>query len=314
MILTVTLNPSVDHQIFVDQLQVHDTNRVVRTEVDAGGKAVNLARVHVELGGSAIATGFLGGSGGAVIQRVLEQQGVRSEFVEIAGATRVNISVEDASGAAPTTFNERGPDISAHEFSSLLSTIERLAGSATWLCMGGSLPQGVSTDVYQQIGHLARSLGCKVLLDADKDPCIEGLKAHPDFIKPNQAEASRILGRELITQEDVIDGAQELYRRLREGSAEPVVVISRGADGAIMVCHEGVFNGRSAPVEPKSTIGSGDSFLGAMLWAIEDRQEITDAFRWGLAAGAATATTDGTEIARKRVCEILFAHTEVQKL
>jgi len=41
MILTVTLNPSVDKTIFVEQLHLHDTNRVLRVGVDAGGKVCN---------------------------------------------------------------------------------------------------------------------------------------------------------------------------------------------------------------------------------------------------------------------------------
>lgn len=85
MILTVTLNPSVDHALFVDKLKVNDTNRVTRCERDAGGKGVNLSRVVAELGGETVATGFLGGGPGAYISRVLKVQGVRSDFVEVQG-------------------------------------------------------------------------------------------------------------------------------------------------------------------------------------------------------------------------------------
>jgi 1-phosphofructokinase len=312
MVLSVTLNPSVDHQIFLEQLKVRDTNRVKRTEIDAGGKGVNLSRVFAELGGETTATGFLGGGPGAHVESVLLKQGVRPDFVPTTGQTRTNVSVEDETDSPPTTFNESGPTISQHEYKALLAKVEELAPGADWLCMGGSLPPGVPVDAFREIAAIGRRAGCLVLLDADGEAAIQGLRAHPDFIKPNDKEAGRMLGREIRTEREAIDGAKELFELLAQGSASPVVALTRGADGAVLVSREGVLLGKSAPVEPKSTIGSGDSFLGGMLWALQQSKPILDAFRWGLAAGAATATTDGTEIARKGVCQLLYNHTEVR--
>jgi 1-phosphofructokinase family hexose kinase len=309
MILTVTLNPAVDHQIFVDELKLHDTNRVARTEIDAGGKGVNLSRVFAELGGNTLATGFLGGSAGAAVKRVLDLQGVDCDFVEIAGETRTNISVEDNSGKAPTTFNSKGPLISEFEFADLLTHVDRLCRGASWVCMGGSLPPGCAVNSFHELGRLAKKHGCKVLLDADGDPCLEGMRCGPDFIKPNSKEASRLLGRPVHSTEEAIQGARDLLAMLPNPNA--IVVISRGEEGAVLACAEGVFLGQTAKVEAKSTIGSGDSFLGGMLWAMESGQDLATAFRWGLAAGAATAITDGTEIARKLVTQVLFEHCSV---
>jgi 1-phosphofructokinase family hexose kinase len=313
MILSVTLNPAVDHQVFVEHLNLHDTNRVVRTEIDAGGKGANLSRVFAELGGATVATGFLGGSAGLVVRHVLELQGVECAFVEVPGETRTNVSIEDTSGRPPTTFNARGQTISPSEYEELLAVVDRRAPAASWVCIGGSLPPGCRTESFREIGQLAKRHGRKVLIDADGDACLEGMKSAPDFIKPNSKEASRILGRPIETTEEAIAGAQELYARLQDhGSASPIVVISRGEEGAVLTCHGGTFLGASAPVHARSTIGSGDSFLGGMLWAMEDGQDLLEAFRWGLAAGAATATTDGTQIARRRVTELLFEHCRVE--
>ncbi|MEZ0326467.1 MAG: 1-phosphofructokinase family hexose kinase [Fimbriimonas sp.] len=311
MILTVTLNPAVDHQIFVGSLKVHDTNRVVRTEIDAGGKGTNLSRVFAELGGLTTATGLLGGSAGAVVRRVLDLQGVVSDFVETAGETRTNVSVEDASGEPPTTYNAKGPMISDHEYKALLAKVDQLAPYATWICMGGSLPPGCRLTAFREIAEIGLRHGRKILLDADGDPCIHGLRALPDLIKPNSKEAARLLGRPIETTEAAIEGAEELRAMLKP---ESIVVISRGEDGAILAGPQGIFIGHSAPVEAKSTIGSGDSFLGGMLWALEEGQELEEAFRWGLAAGAATATTDGTEIARRGVTHLLYQHCRVEQV
>jgi 1-phosphofructokinase family hexose kinase len=306
VILTVTLNPAVDQQIFVNGLKIGDTNRVARTEIDAGGKGVNLSRVFAELGGDTIATGFVGGNPGAIIRRVLNAQGCSDHFVEISGETRVNVSVEDDSGNPPTTFNEKGPVISEHEWDELKKRVRMLSASANWVCMGGSLPPGLPVTAYRELTEI---VNCNVMVDADGEPAKAVMLAKPHFVKPNIAEAERFLGRKLPDTEAVVEGALEIRSQLEDSA---VVVISRGEDGAVLACSQGTFLGTSAPVEARSTIGSGDSFLAGMLWAMEDGQPLLEAFRWGLAAGAATATTNGLEIARRRVIELLHAHTQVR--
>lgn len=306
MLLSVTLNPAVDQQIFVNGLKLGDTNRVIRTEVDAGGKGVNLSRVFAELGGETIATGFIGGNPGAIIRRVLDFQGCGDHFVEIDGETRINVSVEDESGNPPTTFNERGPTISAHEWNALKVKVHDLSQRASWMCMGGSLPPGLDAGAYRELAEL---VACKVMVDADGEPAKQAMHASPDFVKPNRPEAERFLGRELPTTEHVVAAALEIRSQMKPNA---IVVISRGEDGAVLACADGVLVGESAPVEAKSTIGSGDSFSAGMLWAMEDGQSIEEAFRWGLAAGAATATTNGMEIAHRKVIELLHRHTQVR--
>ncbi|RYG87162.1 1-phosphofructokinase family hexose kinase, partial [bacterium] len=103
-----------------------------------------------------------------------------------------------------------------------------------------------------------------------------------------------------------------LYEML--GRGEAIAVLSRGAAGAIMTLAAGTYVGYSPKVEARSTIGSGDSLLGAMLWALESGQPPEEALRWGLAAGAATALTDGSEIARRPVVERLYAEASVERI
>lgn len=312
MLLSVTLNPSVDHALFLTELKIGDTNRVSRTERDAGGKGVNLSRVYAEMGGETIASGFLGGGTGAYVRGVLEAQGVRHDFVETAGETRLNFSVEDASSGRPTTFNERGPEISAEEWNALLTKVDELANGCEWATIGGSLPPGVPTDTYRILGERLRNCGCKVLLDADGDALREGLAGRPTMIKPNDPEAARLLNRKIETDEEAIGAANSLYEML--GRGEAIAVLSRGAAGAIMTLAAGTYVGRSPKVEARSTIGSGDSLLGAMLWSLTRGDAPEEALRWGLAAGAATALTDGSEIARRPVVERLYAEASVERV
>ncbi len=135
-----------------------------------------------------------------------------------------------------------------------------------------------------------------------------GLVERPDLIKPNNDEAARLLGRPVETLEEARDAAMELHQQI------PMVVVSRGEDGAVLAYEGKVFNGIAPKVEVKSTIGSGDSLLAGMLWSLcrGDAPEL--ALKWGIACGAATATTSGAEIARRPVIERLLAEVRVERL
>jgi 1-phosphofructokinase family hexose kinase len=334
MILTVTLNPSVDHALFVGQLQLNDTNRVIRTERDAGGKGVNLARVVAELGQPALATGFLGGGAGAYVRKVLDRQGVHHCFVEVDGETRTNFSVEDETDAPPTTFNEPGPTITASDFAELVEQVQQLAPKVRWLSLGGSLPPGAPEDSFFRLAEIGHASGCFVALDADGEAMRQGLVGAPDLIKPNDNEASRLLDRPVETLDQAVDAAQELVKRLQrkadahpiagqrpvdQGRAEyvfcmPIAIVSRGGDGAVLACPGQVWEAKPPKVDVKSTIGSGDSMVAGVLWALEEGKPLEEAFRWGTACGAATATTDGSEIARRPVILELLEDVQVQRL
>ncbi len=307
MILSLTLNPCIDRAMFVEHLTVHDANRIVRAEVDAGGKGLNLSRVVAELGGRTLASGFLGGVAGAHVEHVLDEQGVVHRFVQIRGETRTNFSVEDGSGP-PTSFNDRGPAISEHDLNSLRGLLPELFFAARWLAMCGSLPPGVPATIYAELTAVAREAGLRVLVDADKEPMQRALEAKPDLIKPNAEESSRLVGRDIRTRDDAITAARELLPRVNK---DGIVIISLGAEGAALATGSEIITGTAPQVEVHSTIGSGDSMLGGFLWALEEGLSLPEALRWGIACGAATACTDGSEIARLPVVDALFAQVTV---
>ena len=304
MLLTVTLNPCVDHLLRIKKLTIGDTNRVQEQEKDAGGKGLNTSRVYAHMGGVTIATGFLGGATSAFIRHVMKDENVLDGFVYVAGETRTNFSVEDELGNPPTTFNQKGPTITPGEFLALKEKVGMLAVKADWVSFGGSLPPGVEPNAFHELALEAREKGAKVCIDADGEVMTESVRAMPDMIKPNAAEASRLLGWPVESDEDALKAAKELYDMI--GGGDRYVVISRGSKGAVMVCAEGTFVGISPKVEPRSTIGSGDSMIAGILRAFSQGRTNEQALRWGLAAGAATALTDGSAIGDRATIERLY--------
>jgi 1-phosphofructokinase family hexose kinase len=315
MIVSVTLNPCIDETLFVDGLLLHDRNEVRLMEVDAGGKGVNLSRIVAELGAETIALGFLGGGPGAFVRKVLDCQGVRHDFTEIDQDTRTTIIVEDGSGSPPTVFTQPGPLVSQNHWKEFLASFDTWLTRSEWLAVGGSVPPGLDADHVVELGRRARSAGVPWCLDADGPLFAAGLRAGPDLIKPNRDEAARWLGSPVTSQEDALAAA----RRLNEaqslaGAPDPTTIVSLGSAGAVMARPEGCWVGDPIPVTVRSTIGSGDSMIGAALVrrCLNDPWPV--ALAWGLAAGAATAMTDGSEIGRRADIERLAGQAKVERV
>ncbi len=309
MIVTVTLNPSVDRLIYVKQLVAHDTNRILRIEEDVGGKGVNVARVLRRLDVPVTATGFLGGRTGRYIQRELqEEEGVPCDFVWVRGETRINLAIQEEDGSPPTSLNERGPAISEEDLEKLIGKVRALAQGAKYVVLGGSLPPGVPADIYATLVQVAGDSGARVALDADGEPLLHGLTAKPFLIKPNEMETERLLGRAVDTLDDAGRAAQELHRR-----GVPVVIVSIGEKGAAVACDDGCWVAVPPQIRAVSTVGSGDSMVAGFLSVLIRQGTIEDAIRWGTAAGAATAMTDGSDIGTAEQIRALLEQVEVRR-
>lgn len=296
MILTVTPNPAVDHVYVTNGFVLHDTNRAIRVETDAGGKGVNVSRMLAELGTPAFATGFLAGGNGAFVRRRLDAEGVRHDFVEVPGETRANVSVEDGSGLPPTVLGAPGPEVQGVAMEELLAKLARLLPSAQWCCFGGSLPVGMGPEAVVAMAQGARELGVRVVVDGDGPLLEAAVELGADLVKPNAAEATRLLGEPVATLADARQAAQAIYGRLAHKNIGAVAVVSVGRDGAAMASSAGVCSGPAVPVESKSTIGSGDSMVAGILHGIAAGMPSREQLALGLAAGAATAMSDGSSI------------------
>lgn len=309
MVVTVTLNPSVDHTLFIDGFRPNDANRVRRVERDAGGKGLNLSRVHAELGGVTTAIGILPHGGCTLVHQVLDEQGVEHDFVDIPGNLRVNISVEDGSGKPPTTFNEPGATVPPDSWIDLVSRLRRHAVGADWIAAGGSIPPGLPPSVYADLVDIAHELGVAVLIDGDGESMRLAAARVPDMIKPNEDEAARLLG---WTSAQVRDDPIAALAAMR--SSARIVVLTLGAAGAWLATEGETWQATPPKVEVRSTIGSGDSLLAGLLFARSKGEGWDEALRLGVACGAATATTDGSEIARRPIIEGLKPQVRVERV
>lgn len=200
MILTVTMNPSVDTRYQLDELIIDDVNRVT-PEKTAGGKGLNVARVLGQLGDDVVATGLLGGHMGAYMAELMDANGINNDFVPIKGETRICLNILHAGNQ--TELLESGPTIAPEELDAFTAKFTELAGKADVVTISGSLPRGVEADYYAKITGIAENAGAKVLLDTSGASLEAALKSEvkPELVKPNLTEINGLLGTSFTTDD-----------------------------------------------------------------------------------------------------------------
>ena len=309
MIATVTLNPALDKSVYVDRLHPNDTNRIMRVEVDVGGKGINASRVLKELGSETIALGFIGGKIGSFLEHTLKGEGIPTDFVHVKADTRTNISIQELTGSPPTMLNEPGPTVTEDEFDKLFDKIRKVAKEASFVIFGGSLPPGVPKDIYQLLVKVVQDSESKAILDSDGEPMRLGMKSMPYMIKPNREEVERLVNLRVNNVGEAVRAANILA-----GTGVKLVVISMGADGAVAASADEVWHAVPPKVTAVSTIGSGDSMVAGIAHILSKGGSLGEALKWGTAAGAATAMTDGTEICKLRQVQDLLQKVRLEKL
>lgn len=288
-IVTVTLNPALDRTCYVDGFTEGSLNKISGTGMDAGGKGINVARSLRNFGINALATGFMGGAQGTLLESLLDQQGILHDFYRVSGQTRTNIKIADIKSGITTELNEPGFSISEAESKGFMEKLENLLGGIDYLVLSGSLPKGLETDIY---GKLIRKYGCegvKVILDADNEPLKLGAAAKPFALKPNLAEMSRLIGRELTTDEEVADEARKIVQ-----TGIQLVAVTLGSRGIILVNQEKAIKATPFAITPICTTGAGDSSLAALVYALVNGKSLEETAAFMTCTGTLSASIEGT--------------------
>ena len=311
LIATLTLNPSLDEVYTVQRLDPHDLNRAEAMQRYPGGKGINVARVVHELGGATRAHGFAGGRDGQWLVDAMDQLGVPHHCTRIAGTTRNNIKLITRRPRQEFQINTPGPRIASAELRRLLRDMRVSYPRPAWWVFSGSVPPGVPTAIYRRLVAWARQQRIPCALDTDGPALRAGLVEQPAFIKPNRAEAQRVLGRRLRTIGEVGRAARAFTARGIEH-----VVISLGQEGAVLAVRATgeVWAASSPDVPVHSTIGAGDSLVGGFLFSLTRGQPGPEAFRHGVACGAACVMTSGTELCHRSAVARLLPRVRLRRL
>lgn len=285
MIITVTLNPSLDSFISVNDILIDDVNRVVRIQKEPGGKGINISKIIHEVGGETLATGLIGGHEGRQVEELLEKYDILTDFTQIEGATRTNIFVHNLKTNTQTRFDAAGPQVFPHELDRFMKRMVFLIESnPDMIIFAGTIPPGVAIFDYQTLIRAAHDSEIKTAIDADGEILKELIKEALYFIKPNVYEAERLLGKKIKKEEEIVKAVRQI---LDEGVQ--IAVISKGSEGIIGGNKEEIWEVKPPVVEATNSVGTGDAFIGGAILRLSLGNSLEESFKYGVACGTSAA-------------------------
>ncbi len=314
MIITVTLNAAIDKTLAVPSFRLGRRHRAVEQTSMAGGKGVNVARALKVLGRPVIATGFAGGHTGTRIIEQLTDEAILSDFVRIREESRMSTAVVDQTSGEQTEINERGPSVSPAELELFVDKLLYLAQGAALCVFSGSLPRGVDPGLYARlVGELSR-LGVTSVLDCEGEPLRLAVRAQPSVVAPNENEAEELVGHEFSDEEDRRTAMAEMVEL---GAREAIMTLP---DGCMALCGDEndatrprqLRRATLEPLEPVSSVGSGDAFLAGFVSARYEGRSDDECLRFGVACGAESTQHFGAGVIDPREVDRLAAAVELE--
>ncbi|EKY3089608.1 6-phosphofructokinase II [Cronobacter dublinensis] len=291
-IYTLTLAPSLDSATLTPQIYPEGKLRCSAPVFEPGGGGINVARAIVHLGGSATALFPAGGATGEHLVSLLHDEQVAVETISARDWTRQNLHVHVESTGEQYRFVMPGAALTDDELRQLEEKVLAIEPGAI-LVISGSLPPGVGVEKLQQLIKAARQKGIRLIVDSSGDALAAALDVGDiELVKPNQKELAALVKRSLDAPDDVRQAAMEL---VQQGKARRVVV-SLGPQGALGVDGSDCVQIVPPPMKSQSTVGAGDSMVGAMTLRLAQDAPLLDMVRYGVAAGSAATINQGTRL------------------
>jgi 6-phosphofructokinase 2 len=309
-IVTLTINPAID--IFVNVARVEPTRklRCSAPKRDPGGGGINVARVAHRLGSSVAAIYPTGGAIGKLLHRLVEREGIDSLVTPSHVETRENFTAYEESTGEQYRFVLPGSTLHRAEWEAVLDKLTTLPEKPKFVVASGSVPPGVPEDFFALVARNARQLGSQCIVDTSGPALQAALMEGVTLIKPNLAELSDLVGTPLESD----DARMAACRKLTTDGRVKAVALTLGDQGALLVTADKAFRAQPLAIEPVSTVGAGDSFLGGMVSALASGNSLQQAFRVGVAAGSAAVLSPGTELCREEEVRRLLPQVNVSEM
>lgn len=307
-VVTITLNPALDLTGSLQALNHGSVSLVDKSSLHAAGKGVNVAKVLSELGAQVTVTGFLGKDNPELFHQLFEQIGVQNQFVEVSGATRINVKLVEENGEV-SDINFPGVQVSAQEVERFEQTLFGLAKTHDYFVIAGSLPGGVTPEMCAGWIEKLNQLGKKVFFDSSKAALKAGITAKPWLIKPNDEELSDFVGEKLETQQQYKSAAESLGQQGIEN-----VVVSMGADG-VMWLNQGEWIQSQPPrMQVVSTVGAGDTLVAGLCWGHMQQMPKPDLLCFATALSALAVSQVGVGVPSLELLQQIQQQTTLSQL
>ena len=305
-VLCLTMNPSMD--LATDTARVVPTHKLRCGEGlhDAGGGGINVARVITRLGGVCETLCPAGGPTGHWLESRMAQEGLKNTTIPIAEETRVSFTVHERETGDEYRFVLPGPQLAENEWQACLNHLVNLPRFPDFLIASGSLPPGVPSDFYARLARMCREQGARLVLDASGPSVAAALAEGVYLWKPNLKELGEQTGQSLASPGEGLVAARSV---VKQGQVE-VVALTMGHQGAALFTREGEWSAPPLSIPVASAVGAGDSFVGGLVWGLQQGLPLHEAFAWGVAAGSAALMSVTTGLSRREDAQSL--HSQVR--
>ncbi len=306
-IVTITFSPCIDKSTTVPSLIPEKKLRCTDPILEPGGGGINVARALVKLGAQATAIFPSGGYTGKYFNQLMKEENVPSVIIETTHETRENIIVLDESGGKQYRFGMPGTELSEKEWRSCLEAVEAM-DDVLFVVASGSLPPGVPQDIYAQLARIVKQKNAKLVVDTSGEALAQAAGEGVYLLKPNLGELASLAGKNTITPGEAPAIARSV---IAQGKCE-VIIVSMGADGALLVTKE--LSGKIVPpaVKMKSTVGAGDSMVAGVIFYLSGGKSLREAARYGVACGTAATLNAGTELCHREDADKIYSAIQEQ--
>lgn len=306
MIYTITVNPSIDYVLQLDELNTGEVNRTSSDVKLPGGKGINVSRILKELNLDSTALGFVGGATGSMFKELLAQHDLKTAFTTVKEDTRINVKINAVEQNEETEINGVGPAISADERQSFMDGLKNI-DDGDIVIMAGSLCKNLDQTFYLDIAKTIQKQGAEFVIDTTGQALLDTLPLHPLVVKPNHHELADLFHVTFKNEQDIIDHARKL---LDKGAKH--VLVSMAGDGALLVTKDKAYKANAPKGTVINSVGAGDSMIAGFAGTFMEIKDPIESFHIGAACGSATAFSQ--DIAVKAKIDEVYKNISITEL
>lgn len=305
-VATITLNTAYDLVGRLKRIELGEVNSVETLGLFPAGKGINVAKVLKDLGIQVAVSGFLGKDNVGDFEHLFQTQGLEDKFQRVAGKTRINVKITETE-ADVTDLNFLGYEINEADWHHFVENSLAYCQQFDLVAVCGSLPRGVTPELFAQWLGLLHQAGIKVVLDTSNQALQAGLTAKPWLVKPNHRELEAWVGHALNSLDEIIAAGKKLQA---QGIAN--VVISMGAEGSLWLSDNGIVQAQPPKCENVvSTVGAGDSMVAGLIYGFIHHYSAADTLAFASAVSALAVSQSNVGVSDRALLDPILANVKV---
>ncbi|MEX0289884.1 MAG: 1-phosphofructokinase family hexose kinase [Flavobacteriaceae bacterium] len=309
-IVTLTVNPAIDKSTFIEGIKPFNKLRCQESTYEPGGGGINVSKVLKELGGTSLCMYMAGGPTGTHLKEMLADLDILQQLIPIAGRVRENLSVTDTLNNQTYRFGMPGPTVMENEWKNVLGHLEAILLEGDILVASGSICSGMPTNFFAQVAKIAHEKKVKYILDTNGEALVKGAEAGVYLLKPNLGELATLCGVQTIPFLEL----ESMAKAYLQNNPCELMIVSLGAQGAVMVTKEQVEYIAAPIVYRKNNNRAGDSMVAGMVFAMTQGKTISEMAQYGVACGTAAIMTEGSQPCRIKDVEELYQWIQANSL